>query len=254
MLEVFHYTYRAEVYLDPWSEPPEGVEPPPEGFRGPRRILYLEAGVWRIAEVRARSYYKLAPTSPGAAPTLEIDGIHMHRVSGTDPMRDAAAKVRAARVSRGHRVLDVCTGLGYTAAASLARGAALVHTVEVDEHVLWLAERNPWSRPLGDPRVAILLGDALEVLAELPGAHYDRAIHDPPRFTSRTSHLYSLDLYREIYRLLRPGGVLFHYTGEPGRLRRLSLPGRVSRLLREAGFEDVRWVEAAKGLRARRPP
>ena len=252
-MEVYEYRYAAEAYLDPWSEPPPGTEPPPDELRGPRRILVLEGGEWRVAEVRAGSYYKLAPTRPGAPPTLEIDGIHMHRVKGADPLSDARLKARAARIGRGHRVLDLCTGLGYTALAALERGARLVHSVEVDENVLWLAERNPWSKRLGDSRVTLILGDALEVALELPSGYYDRVIHDPPRFTGRTSHLYSLDLYREIHRVLRPGGILYHYTGEPGRLRRLNLPGRVARLLREAGFEGVRWLPGVEGLVARKP-
>jgi len=252
-VEVFEYRFAAEAYLDPWSEPPEWAPEPPEGLRGPRRILVFERGSWRIAEVRGPRYYKLVPLQPRAAPTVEIDGVHMHRVSGTDPLSDAAAKVAAARVCRGCRVLDLCTGLGYTAIKSLERGAHLVHSVELDENVLWLAERNPWSRRLGDPRVAIILGDALEVSRELPGGYYDRVIHDPPRFGRDTSHLYSMELYREIYRLLKPGGILYHYTGDPGRLRGLNLPGRVASLRREAGVEDVRWHERAMGLTARKP-
>ncbi|MEB3851793.1 MAG: RsmD family RNA methyltransferase [Desulfurococcales archaeon] len=253
MLEVYHFEPRGEAVLEPWGEPPPGLPPPPPGMAGGRRILVLERGSWRVAEVRAGHYYKLVPTQPGAPPTLEIDGIHMHRVSGTDPWRDTLSKVAAARVRRGHRVLDVCTGLGYTAIASLRRGASVVHTIEVDENVLWLAERNPWSRGLADHRVAVLLGDASSVVWELPEGFYDRVIHDPPRFTKTSSSLYTLDLYRRLYALLRPGGVLYHYTGEPGRLRGLALPGRVARLLREAGFEGVRWDPRSLGLVARKP-
>jgi len=252
-MEVFEYRYTAELYLDPWSEVPPGAPPPPGDLVGPRRILILEGGVWRVAEVRGRRYYKLVPVQPRGPPTVEIDGVHMHRVSGVDPLSDATAKVAVARVCRGCRVLDLCTGLGYTAIKALERGARLVHSVELDENVLWLAERNPWSRRLEDPGVAILLGDALDVSRELPSNYYDRAIHDPPRFGKDTSHLYSIELYKELYRLLKPGGILYHYTGEPGGLRGLNLPSRVARLLREAGFEDVRWHEGVLGVTARKP-
>jgi predicted methyltransferase len=253
VIEIYDFRPRAEAVLEPWGEPPRGLPEPPRRLLGERRILYYDGATWRVAEVRGRHYYKLVPTSPGAPPTLEIDGIHMHRVSGTDPWRDAVSKVSAARVRRGHRVLDICTGLGYTAIASLRRGARLVHTVEVDENVLWLAERNPWSRGLASDRVAVILGDASEVVWLLPEAHYDRVIHDPPRFTSRTSSLYTLDFYRRLYELLRPGGVIYHYTGEPGRVHGRRLPERVSSLLRQAGFEAVRWDPRSLGLTARKP-
>ena len=185
-------------------------------------------------------YTKLAPTRPGWPPTLEVDGIHMHRVSGVDPLTDARLKVRAARVRGGHRVLETCAGAGYTVRASLEAGASEVVAFEVSEAVLWIAERNPWSSWLGMPEVRLYHADAVEAVGFLPDSSFDRVIHDPPRFTSATSGLYSLDFYRELYRILRPGGILYHYTGEPGRLRRLGLPGKTAARLEQAGFRVVR--------------
>ena len=220
-----------------------------------RSVLVVEpGGYYYEAEVRAGRYYKLVPLE-GTAPTLEIDGIHMHRVQGATPLQDAEAKVRAAGVRRGDRVLEVGTGLGYTASYSLRRGASLVVTIEVDENVLWIAERNPWSRDLGSARVAVVLGDATSVIDDVVEAFgpFDRVIHDPPRFTSETGPLYSAAFYEKLYGALRPGGGLFHYTGEPGRARGLNFPSRVRALLKEVGFEDVRYVEGVYGLVARRP-
>jgi len=192
-------------------------------------------------------YYKLAAT--GEAPTLEIDGIHMHRVEGVKPLRDAAGKA-ASVVRRGHRVLDVCTGLGYTAAASLRRGARLVVTVELREEVLQLASLNPYSWPLESPRVFTLRGAAEEAVELLPDEYFDSVIHDPPRFTGETSGLYTLEFYRQLHRVLRRGGRLYHYTGEPGRLRGLNLPGRTARLLREAGFRVLGYRRGVLGVLA----
>lgn len=204
-------------------------------------------GVVGRAEVwSGKRFYKLAYVPPGEA-TIELDGIHMHRVSGTTPLRDAAVKVRLV-VRRGGRVLDVCTGLGYTAVASARRGAGLVYTVEIDEDVLTLGMLNPRSWGLADPRIRLIRGDALEVLPELGSEAFDTVIHDPPRFTGETSPLYSLELYQEFYRVLRRGGRLFHYTGEPGRLRGMNLPGRVASLLREAGFRVLGYKREALGI------
>ncbi|WP_148678979.1 class I SAM-dependent methyltransferase [Aeropyrum pernix] len=204
-------------------------------------------GFMGVAEAYRGSYYKLVPLPGGKPPTLEINGIHMHRVAGTDPWSDALAKASLV-VKRGFRVLDTCTGLGYTSIAAIARGASLVYTVEVDEIVLQLAALNPWSHRLRDKRIRIILGDAVEVVRDFGDSAFDALIHDPPRFSKSTSSLYTLELYREFHRILRRGGRLFHYTGEPGRIRGLNLPGRVARLLREAGFEVLGFRRRALGL------
>ncbi len=168
------------------------------------------------------------------------------------PIEDAISKVRALGVRPGSRVLEVGTGLGYTTLAALRAGASQVVTVEVDENVLWVAERNPWSWHLASDRVVLLLGDATEVLPQLRGP-FDYIVHDPPRLTSLTGPLYGSALYEELFRLLRPGGSLFHYTGEPGRARGRALWAGVASRLREVGFEDVRYVRDAQGVVARRP-
>ncbi len=208
------------------------------------------ARIARLA-ISGRGFKALEPTERGP-PTLWIDGIHMHRVSGTDPLRDARSKVRAARVGKGDKVLDICTGLGYTSIEALKRGARIVATVEIDEEVLYLARANPWSRMLASERVTIIHGDAVRVAGLLePG--FDKIIHDPPRFSSRTGDLYSLEFYRSLHDLLKPGGTLFHYTGEPGKGRRINLPGSVASRLARAGFIVAGYDRASQGVVAYKP-
>ncbi len=230
-------------------------EPDPASLRGD--AVYMVVG-GLLAPVEARGvagvgYARLRCLADCSAPTVEINGIHMHRIEGVDPWRDTLEKVRAARVRPGHRVLDTCTGLGYTAIASARAGASMVVTVEVSEAVLWLAERNPWSRGLGDERITIIHGDVTRVVRLLPAGFFDRVIHDPPRFSRSTGDLYSLSFYRELYRVLRPGGLLFHYTGAPRRRRGVNIAKGVSRRLREAGFTGVRFIDRAAGIVARKP-
>jgi predicted methyltransferase len=213
--------------------------------------VYSASGYVGKAEFFEGAYYKLAPVG-GGPPTLEINRIHMHRIVDGGPWEDAYRKASLV-VRRGYRVLDLCTGLGYTASASLARGARLVYTVELDENVLALASINPWSWRLEDPRVTLIKGDALEAAYSMDDEAFDAAIHDPPRFSEETSHLYSLDLYIELRRVLRRGGLLLHYTGEPGKHRRINLPGRVASLLREAGFQVLGFRESVLGVLARKP-
>ncbi len=222
----------------------------PEGVK-PDAMYYVEGGLLRPVEVRAPdAYMRLRVPAPRVHATLEINGIHMHRVGGPTPWEDTLAKVRAARVRRGDVVLDTCTGLGYTAIASLLRGARLVWSFEIDERVLWCAERNPHSSLLEADEVILVHGDVTRGVERLPDEYFTVVIHDPPRLTGATGDLYSLEFYRQLYRVLKPGGRLFHYTGRPhgGRI----LQG-VARRLREAGFERVRWVEEAQGFTAIKP-
>ncbi|GAB6148068.1 methyltransferase domain-containing protein [Stetteria hydrogenophila] len=239
------------VVLDGAPFPVEALE-----WASRRRVIiaYVEGeGVSAVEWRRGSGYVKLAPTRPGWPPTIEIDGIHMHRVEGVDPLTDARAKVRAARVRRGHRVLDTCAGAGYTVRASLEAGASEVVAFEASEAVLWVDERNPWSEWLGRGEVRLYHADATRAIEALPDGYFDRVIHDPPRLTGATSGLYSTEFYRQLYRVLRPGGILYHYTGNPGRLKRLNLPGRVASRLRSVGFEDVRVDPRSLGVVARKP-
>ncbi len=192
-------------------------------------------------------FYKLMAVNGDTAPTLEINGIHMHRIKDITPWEDSKLKVKAARVRRGCRVLDTCMGLGYTAILSLLRGATEVYTVEIDEVVLEISQHNPWSRILERRGIIIIKGDIFKVIDELPNNYFHTIIHDPPRFTSTSGDLYSEEFYRKLCRVLRPRGTLFHYTGEPGKHRIRFVKGVMERL-RKAGFYHVKWINGVKGV------
>lgn len=192
-------------------------------------------------------FYKLKAVALNKAPTLEISGIHMHRITGVDPWKDTLLKIRAARITRNSLVLDTCMGLGYTAIASLVHGAKEVYTFEVDENVVWIAERNPWSRGLGSPNINIFLGDVVDHVHALPDTYFDRVIHDPPRFTRSTGDLYSLEFYKELYRVMKPKGILFHYTGEPRKHGGPSILKGIRVRLEKAGLRVLYYDENALG-------
>jgi len=190
-------------------------------------------------------YYKLVPTS--GAPTLEIDGIRMHRTKDTTPDRDASGKLEALGGSAG-RVLDTCAGLGYTGGAALDRGAEAVVSVEVSAQVLRIAQMNPWSRSLFDDGVSLILGDCYGVLDALPEGFFDYVIHDPPRL-SLAGSLYGEDFYRKLFRVTAQGGRLFHYVGEPGsRHRGIDLQRGVTRRLGAVGFRKIMYHDDVMGL------
>jgi len=225
----------------------------------PRRedhVVFYDTAENRLYEVAVSTvtgYYKLKAVGLDKAPTLEINGIHMHRITGTDPWSDAKVKVEKLGVKRGDVVLDTCLGLGYTAVNSLKRGARVVYGVEIDESVLWIAERNPWSRELGSGGVVILRGDVVEEVAVFPENYFDKVLHDPPRYSSSTGDLYSLEFYRELYRVLKPGGKLYHYTGEPGKHRGAGIVKGIGERLKRAGFHPVVFDEESMGYIAFKP-
>jgi len=219
----------------------------------PEYYYVATAGRLMPLELRVDGYMRLHSPRPGP-PTLMINGLVMHRVAETDPIRDAEAKVKAARVGRHHRVLDICTGLGYTAAASLSRGAGVV-SIELRREVLAIAEANPYASRLMLNKATIIRGDAVEVVEALADESFHRIIHDPPRFNV-AGELYSASFYHHLYRVLRPGGILFHYTGEPmktrGRGHGPVVRGVIERL-RRVGFHVVGYDGRALGVVARKP-
>ena len=197
---------------------------------------------------RTNRVYSLMPT-PGA-PTMLISGILMHRIKGTDPYRDTLEKIKTLQPITG-RVLDTATGLGYTAIEA-AKTAEQVITIELDPTALEIARLNPWSRALfGHPRIVQRIGDSCDVVQEFDDGAFDRIIHDPPTFRL-ADQLYSRDFYEELHRLLRRGGRLFHYIGNPESKSGSNITRGVIRRLQEAGFGRVMRRPRAFGVVASR--
>ncbi len=204
---------------------PEGIQP-------------LQA----FSELTGRAV-QLYPT--GRAPTVLLSGIAMHRVRGTDPWTDTQNKMRAAR-PRGW-VLDTCMGLGYTAIQAAHRAERVV-TIELDPAVWELARANPWSQELFTlPNILKIHGDIYDLVWGFPDAAFHVVIHDPPLF-SLAGELYGRDFYRELWRVLRPGGRLFHYVGNPETRMGRNVTRGVMERLREVGFQHVRKAPHAFGV------
>lgn len=184
---------------------------------------------------RTNRYYSLMPT-PGA-PTMLISGIPMHRVKDTTPDQDTRQKLKALGKPYG-RILDTATGLGYTAIMA-ALTAEKVVTIEFDPAVLEICRQNPWSAELfSRPNIQPLIGDSADLLAAFSDKTFNAIIHDPPTF-ALAGQLYALETYQHLYRILKPGGRLFHYIGNPESRYGASTGRGVQMRLRQVGFSVV---------------
>ncbi|HEX7733632.1 MAG TPA: methyltransferase domain-containing protein [Ktedonobacteraceae bacterium] len=171
------------------------------------------------------------------APSMLIAGFVMHRIKNVDPWQDTQRKIAAITPIHGS-VLDTATGLGYTAILA-ARSAGSVMTIELDPGAQAIARQNPWSQELfTNPRITQLMGDAYEVVPTLASESFDRVIHDPPTF-SLAGELYSGLFYRELYRVLKRGGRLFHYIGDPNSKASGGVTRGALKRLQESGFTRV---------------
>ncbi|MFH8080964.1 MAG: MnmC family methyltransferase [Candidatus Aenigmatarchaeota archaeon] len=195
---------------------------------------------------RTNKFYKLVETSTW--PTVLISGIRMHRTHDIDPKMDTVMKIKSLGKIYG-KILDTCTGLGYTAILS-ARQRDVTHvlTIEKDRNIIFLAKQNPFSRDLfHNEKILLLIHDTAVAIKAFKNNFFNFIIHDPPRF-SLSPELYSQDFYNELYRVLKPKGKLYHYTGKPGSKQGKNISKNISKRLKIAGFNFVKRVEKANGL------
>ena len=183
------------------------------------------------------------------APTMLVGGFSMHRIKNSTPNKDTLAKVAALRNISG-ALLDTCTGLGYTAIEAARKGAH-VTTIELDPAVIEICRQNPWSGELFDnQRITQHIGHSWDVVEEMEDGSFDAIIHDPP-IISLAGELYSLEYYQELRRVLRPGGALFHYIGNPETRTGASVTRGVLERLPQAGFTNARRYPKGFGVTAR---
>ncbi|MFH1211604.1 MAG: methyltransferase domain-containing protein [Candidatus Woesearchaeota archaeon] len=193
-------------------------------------------------------YYKLLPSQDW--PTITLSSTPMHRHVNLSPKKDTALKILAVSPVKG-RVLDTCCGLGYTAIAA-AKHAAEVHVFERDENVLAIAGYNPYSQDLFlNKKIRLCRGNVFDGIKNFPHNFFDRIIHDPPTL-KYSPELYSNEFYLQIFRVLKPGGLLYHYTPCPHKTKKRLFYPKVMKRLADAGFKDVKYIEEASGVRAKK--
>lgn len=195
---------------------------------------------WQYYDPKSGRFFKLVFVKEGKPPTVEISGIKMHVTQNGDPEKDTHRKLRTLRPVSG-TILDTCCGLGYSAIhLGRVKDVHMVVTVEKDPTMIAICKENPWSAELWhNPKIHLIAADVSHLIATFPSGRFSAVVHDPPRF-ALAPELYEISFYREIWRVLRDGGKLYHYTGDPHRKGGRGLPQRARSRLREAGFSKVR--------------
>jgi predicted methyltransferase len=215
-------------------------------------FLYAERnGKMHRLDLFDKHYYKLRLYN--GVPILEIDGLRMQLVKDFDTPLDYAKEVVKGLVvgsKKSAQVLDTCMGLGYTAIeASKHENVASVITCEYAEPVITLAKWNPLSESLfeKDGKITVIQGSIAERIRKMPSSSFDFIIHDPPRF-SHAPDLYSLEFYKELFRVSKKGARIFHYVGTLGAKKGKHIEAGASQRFSEAGFCRIRYVRRLQGI------
>jgi len=198
----------------------------------------LEGDTYRPIQVFSEYTNRVCSLMPTrGAPSMLIAGFVMHRIKDIDPMQDTLRKIAAISPVAG-RVLDTATGLGYTAIKA-AKTADEVVTIELDPGAQEIARLNPWSQELfHSPKIQQIMGDAYEVVQTFEDGSFARIIHDPPTF-SLAGELYSGVFYQQLFRVLKRGGRLYHYIGDPNSKASGGVTKGALKRMQEAGFARV---------------
>ena len=181
-------------------------------------------------------HYKLVPTKDW--PTITISGVPMHQKTRITPRQDTIEKTS---FKINGKILDTCTGLGYTAILA-SKKAKKVITIEHDDNVLEITKLNPYSKELFTSKnIELKRGDIRDIIKRFKKNEFDFIIHDPPTF-KLAGELYGREFYRQLYRVLKVNGELFHYTGRVGISKGRSFIDEVIIRIKEVGFRDINKV------------
>ena len=185
------------------------------------------------------------PEAPTPEDLTPIDQLHAR---GREATLELA---RLAGITSGMRVLDVGGGLGGPARTLASEFGCAVEVLDLTEDFCRAGEVLTARTGLGD-RVSFQHGNALEM--PYPDAGFDVAWtqHSSMNIPDKER------LYREIHRVLRPGGRLalheilagpvspIHFpvlwARDPA-LSHLRPPAEVRALLRDTGFEELAWID-----------
>lgn len=170
-------------------------------------------------------FYKLVPTSN--RPILKASATSMHK-------REFVERIEKDEL-KGN-ILDSGTGLGYTTIAA-SKTADKVTTIEWDKTVIEIAKLNPYSEELfKNKNIKIIISDFTEEVKKFNDNSFDNIILDAG--TPRSSgYFFSLNNYKEVFRVLKENGKLYHYIPKHHLKKGRDFIAEVTERIKNAGFK-----------------
>ncbi|MFP3950313.1 MAG: SAM-dependent methyltransferase [Candidatus Micrarchaeia archaeon] len=221
----------------------EGI--PLEEIKGEFVYAWDGKELWKVA-VFDNGLYRLRMMK--GKPILEIDGSRMHLLKDFEDVFEYSDQVvKKLEIGKQDVVLDTCMGLGYTAIAA-AKKARKVVAIELSPAVLAMARWNPWSQELFENKNIEIVKEenCLDYIKNSEGRRFTKIIHDPPRF-SNAGELYSREFYRDLRKVCKKGGLLFHYVGSLGKKKR-DIGNEVASRLKKSWWRVLRKDNKLQGM------
>jgi len=194
---------------------------------GDKSCYLIKGKKLRKVQFFSQEIYKLIPTKH--RPILQISGTSMHKKEFVERINKDKLK---------GIVLDSGTGLGYSAITA-SKTADSVITIENDENVIKIARLNPYSMGLFENKnIRLIMGNLTEEIKKFKDSEFNFIILD---FGNKKSfgEVFSLENYKEAYRILRNNGKLYNYLPKHQIKRGRDFISEVSRRIKEAGFSKI---------------
>ena len=135
-------------------------------------------------------------------------------------------------------VLDSGTGLGYSSRI-LSKTADKITTVEIDENVIETAKLNPYSKDLfNNKKIKRIIGNICEEIKKFENKEFNFVILDGGSVKG-SEDFFSLENYKEVFRVLKSNGKLYHYVPQHQIKRGRDFATEVISRLKKAGFHKI---------------
>lgn len=175
--------------------------------------------------------YKLIPTKE--KPILKISSTPMHKKDFVDLIKNSKLT---------GKILDSGTGLGYTAIEASKTADELI-TVEIDKNVIEIAKLNHYSKDLFEKEnIKLINADLIEEIKKFKDDSFDNVVLDTGIFRE-CGEVFSLSNYKEIYRILKKQGKLYHYVPSPEIKKGRSLISEVINRLKQLSFKNIQKIK-----------